>query len=242
MTSDTDGDDPHRKVHALYMPATRGEIIRKARMQKRISQERLGELTGVSRSAVNQWESNTTQPDTAERLQKIADALDLDLAVLVRAGAGAKTSGKSGTGTVSRTFVSHVLPPLIVWRSVPYPAGRLGGFVILHEKEGEVPRPNHLLNQPKAFAFKVIDDANVPVYRPRDVLLVDPDTAAIAGDDCLFADGIESQQGSEAIVGYFLRSTATTWTITQYGRKGEIELPKAHFPHAWPLAGRYHRR
>jgi DNA-binding XRE family transcriptional regulator len=200
-------------------------------MQKRISQERLGELTGVSRSAVNQWESNTTQPDTAERLQKIADALDLDLALLVRAGSGIKT-GKSGSGTVSRTFVSQILPPLIVWRAVPYPAGRLGGFVILHEKEGEVPRPEHLIHHPKAFAFKVIDDANVPVYRPRDVLLVDR----------LFADGIESQQGSEAIVGYFLRSTATTWTITQYGREGEIELPKAHFPHAWPLAGRYHRR
>jgi transcriptional regulator with XRE-family HTH domain len=241
MTSDTDGDDPHRKVHALHMPSTRGEIIRKARMQKRISQEQLGALTGVSRSAVNQWESNTTQPDTAERLQKIADALDLDLAVLVRAGSGVRTE-RSATGTVSRTFVSHAQPALIVWRAVPYPAGRIGGFVILHEKEGEVPRPNHLLNQPKAFAFKVIDDANVPVYKPRDVLLVDPDTAAIAGDDCLFADGIESHQGSVAIVGYFLSSTVTTWTITQYGREGEIELPKAEFPHAWPLAGRYHRR
>lgn len=241
MTSDTDGDDPHRKVHALYMPATRGEIIRRARMQKRISQERLGALTGVSRSAVNQWESNTTQPDTAERLQKIADALEIDIALLVRAGSGVKT-GKSASGTVSRTFVGQGLPALIVWRAVPYPAGRLGGFVILREKEGEVPRPEHLIHQQKAFAFKVIDEANVPVYRPRDVLLVDPDTAAIAGDDCLFADGIESHEGSVAIVGYFLSSTLTTWTVTQYGREGEIELPKAEFPHAWPLAGRYHRR
>ena len=241
MTSDTDGDDPHGKVHALHMPSTRGEIIRKARMQKRISQEQLGALTGVSRSAVNQWESNATQPDTAERLQKIADALDLDLALLVRAGSGVR-SEKSATGTVSRTFVGHALPALVVWRAVPYPAGRIGGFVILHEKEGEVPRPEHLLNHPKSFAFKVIGDENSPVYKPRDTLLVDPDTAAIAGDDCLFADGIESHQGSVAIVGYFLSSTVTTWTITQYGRPGEIELPKAEFPHAWPLAGRYHRR
>jgi transcriptional regulator with XRE-family HTH domain len=242
MTSDTDGDDPHEKVHPLHMPASRGEIIRKARMQKRISQERLGELTGVSRSAVNQWESNTTQPDSAERLEKIADVLGLDLALLVRAGSGQKSTPRVGTGTVSRTFIGHSLPALVVWRAIPNQDGRSGGFVILREKEGEVPRPDHLLHQQKAFAFKVIGDENAPVYRPRDVLLVDPDTAAIAGDDCLFADGIESHQGSVALVGYFLRSTPTTWIVTQYGREGEIELPKAEFPHAWPLAGRYHRR
>lgn len=101
----------------------------------------------------------------------------------------------------------------------------------------------HLLHQKKAFAFKVICDSNSPVYKLRDTLLVDPDTAAIPGDDCLFADGIENPKGSLAIVGYLERSTPTTWVITQYkcGDK-EIELPKAEYPHAWPIVGRYHRR
>lgn len=242
MASDSNGDDPYRRVHPLYMQTTRGEIIRKARTQKRISQERLGELTGVSRSAVSQWESNTTEPDSAERLEIIAEVLGVDLAELVRAGGPQKVTGKSRSGTVASTVVSLTPPALLVWRAVPYPAGRLGGFVILREKEGEVPRPLHLIHQTKAFAFKVLGDENSPVYKPRDTLLVDPDTAAIAGDDCLFADGIENPQGSVAMVGYFARSTPTLWIITQYGVEGEIELPKVEYPHAWPIVGRYHRR
>jgi transcriptional regulator with XRE-family HTH domain len=243
MPSDTNDDAPFRKVHPLYMQTTRGEIIRRAREQKRISQARLGELTGVSRSAVSQWESNTTEPDSADRLRLIAEALGIDLAMLVTAGSGhQKVINRPKTGTVASTAISFAPPAMIVWRAVPYPAGRLGGFVILREKEGEVPRPAHLMHQIKAFAFKVIDAANSPVYKPRDTLLVDPDTAAIAGDDCLFADGIDEPQGSVAFVGYYLRSTPTLWIITQYGSKGEIELPKVEFPHAWPIVGRYHRR
>jgi transcriptional regulator with XRE-family HTH domain len=242
MISDASGDDDHKKAHDGLMPTTRGDLIRQARMQKRISQERLGKLTGVSRSAVNQWESNTTQPDSAERLQKIAEVLDLDLAALVRSQGPVKVTNGYATGTVSSTTVGSVLPALILYRAVPQPEGSYGGFVILDEKEGEVPRPAHLIHQKKAFAVKVIGTDNVPVYNPRDVLLVDPDTAAIAGDDCLFCDGIEKHGGNEGAVGNFVRSTTTTWIIIQYARKGEIELPKAQFPYAWPLAGRYHRR
>lgn len=241
MTSDTGGDGPHRKVHVLFMPTTRGEMIRHARELKRISQDRLGKLVGVTRSAVSQWESNTTEPDSSERLEQIAEVLDIDLATLVRAGMGPKTV-RSGTGQIIKSQVSHALPALVVWRALPNPGSRYGGFVILHEKEDEIARPEHLIHQTKAFAFKVIDDANVPVYRPRDHLIVDPDTAAIPGDDCLFADGIEKLEGSIAIVGNYARSTLTLWIITQYGREGEIELPKVEFPHAWPIVGRYHRR
>jgi hypothetical protein len=175
-------------------------------------------------------------------LKIIAEVLSLDLAELVRAGGPQKVTGKSKSGTVASTVVSITPPALLVWRAVPYPAGRLGGFVIVREKEGEVPRPLHLIHQTKAFAFKVLGDENSPVYKPRDTLLVDPDTTAIAGDDCLFADGIENPQGSIAMVGYFVRSTPTLWIITQYGVEGEIELPKVEYPHAWPIVGRYHRR
>jgi transcriptional regulator with XRE-family HTH domain len=243
MTSDSNGDDPNPRVHPLYMQPTRGGIIRKAREQKRISQERLGELTGVTRSAVSQWESNTTEPDSADRLRLIAEVLGIDLATLVRAGTSPqKVTNRTRVGTVASTTVSFAPPALVVWRAVPYPAGRLGGFVILHEKEGEVPRPVHLLHQTKAFAFKVVGEENAPVYKLRDTLLVDPNTAAIAGDDCFFADGIESPQGSVAMVGYLVRGTPALWIITQYGSQGEIELPKVEYPHAWPIVGRYHRR
>jgi len=74
-------------------------MIRQAREQKRISQERLGALTGVTRSAVNQWKATPTQPDSAERLQRIAEVLDLDLAMLVRAGTTPKATSRPASGT-----------------------------------------------------------------------------------------------------------------------------------------------
>lgn len=42
---------------------TMNENIRKLRLQKRLSQERLGEMLGVSAQAVSKWEQGTTSPD-----------------------------------------------------------------------------------------------------------------------------------------------------------------------------------
>lgn len=241
MSNETGGDDPPANVHPLYMQ-TLGDIIRIARQQKRISQERLGEILGVTRSAVNQWENNHTVPDSPQRLRQIAEALDIDPAILVRAGSE-KARPPRGSQKVSPSAspLGHALPALIVWKSLPARGSRFGGFVILAEKDGEVPRPDFLQYNQKAFAFKVITDANMPVYRPRDRLLVDPETPAIPGDDCLFGDGIELTDGSSCVVGHLIRSTATLWIVHQYNTRGEIELPKGEFPNAWPIVGRYMR-
>jgi transcriptional regulator with XRE-family HTH domain len=238
MTSDTGGDDPHRIQHSLYMQKTRGEIIKEARETKRLSQERLGELIGVTRSAVNQWESDNTVPKTAEKYQALADILGIDVAVLMRA------SGKRRRGVTSaRTLVGHSMPALVVWRAIPGDGRRNGGFVVLHEQEDEVPRPEFLSSRQKAFAFKIVNEANVPVYKPRDTLVVDPDTPAIPGDDCLFADGIEHPAGSNVMVGFLDRITDALWIIKLYSSlKDEVELPRSEYPHAWPIVARYHRR
>lgn len=241
MPSKTGGDDPPANGHPLYMQ-TRGEIIRRARIQKRISQERLGELTGVTRSAVNQWEANRTEPEGPERLRLIAEALGIDPAILVNASA-APTARRTAEGSQSdRSQDSHSPASLIVWKSVPTRGSRFGGFVIIAEKDGEIPRPQFLEFSQKAFAFKVIDSSNSPVYNPRDRLLVNPEDPALPGDDCLFSDGIEREDGSACVVGNLIRSTPTLWIIRQYAARNEIELPKSEYPNAWPVVGRYHRR
>ena len=60
-----------------------GDRIRAARLQAHLSQEKLAELAGVDRQAVNRIELARASP-TLDTLLRIADALDTPLADLVR--------------------------------------------------------------------------------------------------------------------------------------------------------------
>lgn len=59
-----------------------GERIREQRRKKGLSQERLAEMTGVSRQAVTKWEAGQTAPST-ENLFRLADIFDVSVDVLV---------------------------------------------------------------------------------------------------------------------------------------------------------------
>lgn len=60
-----------------------GENIRAARTAKKLSQEKLGELTGLDRKTINRIEQGT-HSTYLDHLLLIADALDIPLADLVR--------------------------------------------------------------------------------------------------------------------------------------------------------------
>ena len=53
---------------------TIGETIQRLRTKRRLSQEQLAELVGVSRQAVSKWELNNALPDT-DKLAPLARAL-----------------------------------------------------------------------------------------------------------------------------------------------------------------------
>lgn len=56
---------------------TLGEQIYNLRKKKGLSQEKLAEMTGVSRQTVHKWESDIVQP-TVGNLASLAEALDID--------------------------------------------------------------------------------------------------------------------------------------------------------------------
>ena len=64
-----------------------GEQIKKYRIQKNYTQEKLGNLIGVTTQAVSKWERGGT-PD-AEILPKLADALGVSIDALF--GRGSRT-------------------------------------------------------------------------------------------------------------------------------------------------------
>lgn len=60
-----------------------GDAIRAARGRRKLSQEALGELTGLDRKTINRIEQGTHSTHL-DHLLLIADALNVDLADLVR--------------------------------------------------------------------------------------------------------------------------------------------------------------
>jgi transcriptional regulator with XRE-family HTH domain len=60
-----------------------GDAVRAARAAQKLSQEKLGELTGLDRKTINRIEQGAHSP-LLDHLLLIADALDIPLADLVR--------------------------------------------------------------------------------------------------------------------------------------------------------------
>lgn len=115
-------------------------------------------------------------------------------------------------------------------------------MVFARRKAGEVDRPAFLEFSEKAFATKVLDNRNAPVYRARDTILIDPDEPALDGEDCVFTADPGAESGAPAVIGCLVSSTPTAWIAKQYAAKEQRELPKATFPNCWPIVGRYRRR
>ena len=243
MSSTASGDTPSDTEHNARMDEL-GKTIRGARERKRMSQEKLGELTGVSRSAVAQWESGNTVPES-DRLAVIARALDIEGALMLGLPVTELPRNNHLSDTGPRQAFRHgdTPPrPLLIYRTAVAVKGRQDGFMLRAEKVGEVERPEFLRFSEKAFAAKVLDDRNAPAYRRRDLVLVDPDSPPIEDEDCLFTGDATASAGAFSLLGCLIRSTALVWIIRQYGVKGEREVAKAECPHAWPIVGRYNRR
>lgn len=61
---------------------TIGNNIKRIRKAKKITQKELGEMLGVSQSAINQFENNRSTPKT-QTLEKIAQALNVSVSTLM---------------------------------------------------------------------------------------------------------------------------------------------------------------
>ncbi len=59
-----------------------GQNIKNARIKKGLSQQELGDLLGITQSAVGQLENNKTSPKI-DTLNRVANALDVPLSILV---------------------------------------------------------------------------------------------------------------------------------------------------------------
>lgn len=139
-------------------------------------------------------------------------------------------------------YTDTSLPPLVLYKTAQSVRGPWGGFMLLAQRTDEVPRPFFLKFSEKAFAFRILDDRMHPAYRRWDTVIIDPDGPPVEDEDCLFTDGSVLPTGGLSVIGCLKSSTDMHWTVHHYGTKQDHNLPRADFPDAWPIVGRYNRR
>ena len=88
------------------MPTYTGDMIRKYRTEKGLTQKKLGELCGIADSNIRKYESGNQNPKI-ETLQKIADALDIPVNHLL---AGKIITGDELKEKLSEYGLTHLVP------------------------------------------------------------------------------------------------------------------------------------
>ena len=88
------------------MPTYTGDMIRKYRTEKGLTQKKLGELCGIADSNIRKYESGNQNPKI-ETLQKIADALDIPVNRLL---AGKIISRDELKEKLSEYSLTHLVP------------------------------------------------------------------------------------------------------------------------------------
>ena len=143
--------------------------------------------------------------------------------------------------SAGQPFGDVTATPLVVYRAVISGDRWRGSFMLYAEPIDEVPRPFFLKFSNKAFAVKILDDANSPVYKRWDTVMIDPAGSTAEGEDHIFTQDLGTV-GGNSVIGCLKASTASHWTVHHYGSKRDLDLPRAEYPHAWPIVGRYNRR
>ena len=88
------------------MPTYTGDMIRKYRTEKGLTQKKLGELCGIADSNIRKYESGNQNPKI-ETLQIIADALDIPVNRLL---AGKIITGDELKEKLSEYGLTHLVP------------------------------------------------------------------------------------------------------------------------------------
>ena len=113
------------------MPTYTGDMIRKYRTEKGLTQKKLGELCGIADSNIRKYESGNQNPKI-ETLQKIADALDIPVNRLL---AGKIISRDELKEKLSEYGLTHLVPDTEEERTVRAPSSTLEALRKRPQKE-----------------------------------------------------------------------------------------------------------
>ena len=187
---------------------TLAKRLRWSRKKKRISQEKLGKLAGVSQSTIGNLEAGTRA--SARKIASIAAALEVDALWLAEGKQRPATRAEAETepGPDIRGEV-----PLINWVQA-------GSFCIMRESylpsEAEFWLACPVAHGPRTYCLRVVGRsmAGEDGYHDGEIIFVDPDAEALPGKDVVVTtlDGESTFKRLKLdIDGYYLLALNPKW-------------------------------
>lgn len=162
------------------------DVIRYHRLRLNLTEAQLADKVGVSRSAVQYWESGATAP-TRTRRNKVAEALGISESELIAAAPPSITTSNVrmslGGGEDVAALRDAGAVPLISWRrAATWPDGHPP-----ETESAEAWMPCPVQAGPHAFALRVVGESMLnpnggPSYASGDVIYVEPAREAQHGD------------------------------------------------------------
>ncbi len=213
-----------------------GKIIREARKRLGLSQEKLGELVGVTRSAVNQWESGKTTPES-DKLPELARILKLAAEEMLGVR---RLQNDSSPATKSKLLKSDVTP---LDRTIALPhggdmprdlpirgtvSGGPGGFQMANGDAMDwVRRPPRLAGRTDVFGLYVEDTSMSPRYDPGALVIVEKARPPSIGDDVVFELLPETARDERrALIKRLVAQTPTLIRVEQFNPAKILEFPR----------------
>lgn len=161
-----------------------GERIKEMRMQKKITQSELADRLGVPYQSIGQWERSVRNPKI-ETLQKIAEALDVDINWLMH-GKTLEQRDQAMKDYVARRFKSIETHPDGIIRVPVYgviPAGIPMSAIEEVLDYEEMPSGRDTVGK-EFFALKIKGDSMFPNYIDGDVVIFQKQDVCDSGKDC----------------------------------------------------------
>lgn len=244
MSSYTSIDARKPDLHSCDM-ATMGSRIRELRANADISQAKFGELFGVSREAVSQWEKGKSTPEQP-KLEAIAAryAVSLDWLAGKDQPQGDKTPVDIPSRALGREIVSGLDFQVGAQTLDSWPrdlkiighvkAGVDGFFLDQGEHHGMAHRPPALQSVKDAFAVYVQDDSMVPAFEPGQIVWVHPTRPVAPGNNVI----IELADG-QAFIKRLVRRTVSKVVCLQWLPKREVEYDAKKVKRLYYVVGAY---
>lgn len=263
-------------LHAVNLPLSNnsrmdlGKALKAAREAKNLTQVEVAKHFGITKSAVNQWESGKNVPDQ-RKLAELARVLNLDSSVLIGTSgvhnsvifterkdgqidappALGQSSGNSSAESVGGTgqLTGDVREDTVEFRWIP---GKLpvfaatdigGGLVSISEKPSENDAlPRFAWDIPNVFGIFTVTEEMSPAYERGDRPLVNPSKPVRPGDDVLILTGEVGKGGTpRAALRRLVAITPTHWRVKQWNPPKVKKFDRKEWPIAFRVESKRNR-
>lgn len=206
------------------------EQIKARRLALKWPQALLAMRVGTTQQTVDRIESGEIRH--SRFMMPILRVLGMSLD-LAQEPPGVERSTEEGDSAPSPQFASETEMPIFAAAE-----GGDGELVVSSDPIDYVQRPWFLSRVRDPYGVVVTGDSMVPVYRPGDLLLVNPRLPPLREKNAIFVAGEERGEFRAAVKEY-LGATGKEWLVRQYNPPKDFGLPKAEWAKALRIVGRY---